>query len=237
MVISRVGELSSLLSEAYKVQADLEVQLNVAKSNLQLVISNNEMLEEALKRDNSGRSKDVGWRRWSAREGEYREQRVSEERMQQAEAVSSNPEEVQSGATTPNSAVASPSLPPAPAPAPAPTPAPQDNRFFKFRFSNSTTNLSRSSSRSGTPSGVHSPSGSGSQNPASPSIPSQNPRPTRTSKTSLRLCKRSARQERSQPTRKRRLRQNSNPSHKHCLKRQIKWWRRSASNGPRRRRN
>ncbi|KAF8875883.1 hypothetical protein CPB84DRAFT_1796295, partial [Gymnopilus junonius] len=39
--------LSNLLSEAYRVQADLEVQLNVAKSNLQL---------------------DVGWRRSSARE-------------------------------------------------------------------------------------------------------------------------------------------------------------------------
>ena len=35
---------STLLSDAYKSQAELEVQLNVAKSNLQLVISNNEML-------------------------------------------------------------------------------------------------------------------------------------------------------------------------------------------------
>ncbi|KAF8157457.1 hypothetical protein K438DRAFT_1986580 [Mycena galopus ATCC 62051] len=60
MGINRVVELSSLLSEAYKSKADLEVQLNVAKPNLQLVIANNEMLEEALK---SGGGRDVGWRR------------------------------------------------------------------------------------------------------------------------------------------------------------------------------
>ncbi|KAF8170825.1 hypothetical protein K438DRAFT_1853317 [Mycena galopus ATCC 62051] len=63
MIINRVVELSSLLSEAYKSKAELEVQLNVAKSNLQLVIANNEMLEEALK---SGGGRDVGWRRSSA---------------------------------------------------------------------------------------------------------------------------------------------------------------------------
>ncbi|KAJ6483965.1 hypothetical protein C8R45DRAFT_1075281 [Mycena sanguinolenta] len=62
MVINRVTELSSLLSEAYKSQAELELQLNVTKSNLQLVIANNEMLEEALK---SGGGRDVGWRRSS----------------------------------------------------------------------------------------------------------------------------------------------------------------------------
>ncbi|KAF7358100.1 Sec2p domain-containing protein [Mycena venus] len=62
MVINRVTELSSMLSEAYKSKAELEVQLNVAKSNLQLVIANNEMLEEALK---SGNGRDVGWRRAS----------------------------------------------------------------------------------------------------------------------------------------------------------------------------
>ncbi|KAJ7230019.1 hypothetical protein GGX14DRAFT_581896 [Mycena pura] len=62
MVINRVTELSALLSEVYKSKAELEVQLNVAKSNLQLVIANNEMLEEALK---SGNGRDVGWRRSS----------------------------------------------------------------------------------------------------------------------------------------------------------------------------
>ncbi|KAI6131604.1 hypothetical protein EDD16DRAFT_1537505 [Pisolithus croceorrhizus] len=67
-VIRRVEELSSLLKMAYKTQSELETQLNLAKSNLQLVISNNEMLEEALRRETPCSAKDVGWRRWSARE-------------------------------------------------------------------------------------------------------------------------------------------------------------------------
>ncbi|KAF7312125.1 putative exo-1,4-beta-xylosidase bxlB [Mycena indigotica] len=64
MVIGRVVEMSALLQEAYKSKAELEVQLNVAKSNLQLVIANNEMLEEAL-RSGGGNGRDVGWRRSS----------------------------------------------------------------------------------------------------------------------------------------------------------------------------
>lgn len=67
-VIRRVEELSSLLKVAYKTQSELETQLNLAKSNLQLVISNNEMLEEALRRETPCSARDVGWRRWSARE-------------------------------------------------------------------------------------------------------------------------------------------------------------------------
>ncbi|KAL4073819.1 hypothetical protein V8B97DRAFT_1936590 [Scleroderma yunnanense] len=67
-IIKRVEELSSLLRIAYKTQSELETQLNIAKSNLQLVISNNEMLEEALKRETPCSARDVGWRRWSARE-------------------------------------------------------------------------------------------------------------------------------------------------------------------------
>ena len=53
------------------MQAELNVQLNVTKSNLQLVIANNGMLEDALQRD-SGQSMDIGWRRTSVREGESR---------------------------------------------------------------------------------------------------------------------------------------------------------------------
>ncbi|KAJ7613418.1 hypothetical protein FB45DRAFT_938319 [Roridomyces roridus] len=64
MVINRVTELSKLLSDAFKSKAELELQLNVAKSNLQLVIANNEMLEEALK-SSAGSGRDVGWRRAS----------------------------------------------------------------------------------------------------------------------------------------------------------------------------
>ena len=50
----------TLLTDAYVCQAELEVQLNVAKSNLQLVISSNEMLEDAWKRESSTHSPDVG---------------------------------------------------------------------------------------------------------------------------------------------------------------------------------
>jgi len=83
MVIDRVSELSSLLNDD-KAQAEIEVQLNVAKSNLQLVIANNEMLEDALKRD-SGQSKDVGWRRTSVREEESKSRRRSLDRSYSAE--------------------------------------------------------------------------------------------------------------------------------------------------------
>lgn len=147
---------SSLLSEAYKTQADLEVQLNVAKSNLQLVIANNEMLEDALKRDTSGQSKDVGWRRTSGREAEN--PRASLERSQSVEHH------------TPSS---DPSPPPS-----ASIPTTQDNRFFKFRFSGNTNTNSRPASRPGTPSGsssqVSSPQISGVQphHLTSPSMPS-----------------------------------------------------------------
>ncbi|KAJ7578122.1 hypothetical protein C8J56DRAFT_798025 [Mycena floridula] len=61
MVIKRVGELSTMLSEAYQAQADLSDELSVCKSNLQLLIANTEMLEEALKQQ--GNRGDVGWRR------------------------------------------------------------------------------------------------------------------------------------------------------------------------------
>ena len=59
---------STLLTDAYKFQSELEVQLNVAKSNLHLVISNNEMIEDTLKRESSIQSRDVGWRRTSGRD-------------------------------------------------------------------------------------------------------------------------------------------------------------------------
>ncbi|KAF7311444.1 Sec2p domain-containing protein [Mycena kentingensis (nom. inval.)] len=77
MVIGRVVEMTTLLQEAYRSKAELEVQLNVAKSNLQLVIANNEMLEEALK-SGSSNGRDVGWRRQSGT-GAMRQQQHLEE--------------------------------------------------------------------------------------------------------------------------------------------------------------
>ncbi|KAF9482084.1 hypothetical protein BDN70DRAFT_875551 [Pholiota conissans] len=133
MVINRVTELSSMLSEAYKTQADLEVQLNVAKSNLQLVIANNEMLEDALKRDTSGQAKDVGWRRTSGRDTGA-EPRASLERSQSVDF---------------------------PADSSPPPSAAQDNRFFKFRFSSATPTAtasrppSRPESANGSPQAHH----------------------------------------------------------------------------------
>ncbi|KAF4620822.1 hypothetical protein D9613_000047 [Agrocybe pediades] len=142
MVINRVSELSNLLSEAYKTQADLEVQLNVAKSNLKLVIANNEMLEDALKRDSGGQSKDIGWRRTSSKE-EARNSRSSLDHSQAADytPVSSDPSPPPSASTSQN----------------------QDNRFFKFRFSSNPT-AARPASRPETPSGS-------SSQAASPHLP------------------------------------------------------------------
>ncbi|KAF8802700.1 hypothetical protein BYT27DRAFT_7226282 [Phlegmacium glaucopus] len=125
MVINRVSELSSLLNDAYKAKADLEVELNVAKSNLKLVIANNEMLEDALKRD-SGQSKDVGWRRTSARDGEPRSQRGSLDRSTSADYAPLPTELSPTNSGTP--------------------PQSSDNRFFKFRFSSASP-----STRPGTP--------------------------------------------------------------------------------------
>ena len=118
---------SSLLNDAYKAQAELEVQLNVAKSNLQLVIANNDMLEDALKRSDSGQSRDVGWRRTNVREGETGTQRTSLDRSNSTE-YSALPTEIVS---PPNSAT---------------PPTSSDNRFFKFKFSSMSPNV-----RPGTP--------------------------------------------------------------------------------------
>jgi len=48
------------LKSSYQTTTDLEMQLTLAESNLKLVLANNEMLEDALKRGSL--SKDVSWR-------------------------------------------------------------------------------------------------------------------------------------------------------------------------------
>ena len=131
-----------MLGEAYKTQAELEVQLNVAKSNLQLVIANNEMLEDALKRDTSGQSKDVGWRRTSGRDNDPR---ASVERSQSLDLQASLDPSPPSSASTPTSST------------PVST---QDNRFFKFRFSSSSATTSRPATRPGTPGASPNPTAS-----------------------------------------------------------------------------
>jgi hypothetical protein len=138
--------------------------LNLTKSNLQLVQSNNEMLEEALKRDTSG-SKDVGWRRASAREAEHRfsddipqnSDSYEYRRLNASPAILSPPVSDRNAMSffSPN------------------TPASgQDNRFFKFRL------VSGSSSRPATPNSMSSTVNGFAQtlhltSPSLPSLPSQ----------------------------------------------------------------
>jgi hypothetical protein len=157
-----------MLSEAYQTQADLEVQLNVAKSNLALVIANNEMLEDALRRDNAGSSKDVGWRRRSGKDGDVSGERQSLEEWQQ---VSDFPTATGADSQA-GSAATSPQIPNQPASYPPPTPNPahtaENSRFFKFRFASTG---SRPASRPSTPSGTAVSSPQVPQQAMSPTIP------------------------------------------------------------------
>jgi len=140
-----------MLSEAYKAQTELEVQLNVAKSNLKLVIANNEMLEDALKQTMSTQSKDVGWNRTNRPNSEESKgSRTNPERSQSVDIQNSSQVEPMaspsSGTTNPGS---------------------QDNRFFMFRFNTPSVTLSRPV----TPSGQAS-NGPNSSHLTSPSLPS-----------------------------------------------------------------
>jgi hypothetical protein len=146
---------SSILSEAYKTQADLEVQLNVAKSNLKLVIANNEMLEDALRQNFSSQSKEVGWNRTSTRNQLDSPKPISE-RCESLDISVTEPQTTPPADTT-SSSTANFSNPF------------QENGFFGFRFSASYP--IKSSTRPGTPSGQNSNS---PQLPhlTSPSLPS-----------------------------------------------------------------
>jgi septal ring factor EnvC (AmiA/AmiB activator) len=124
-----------MLKEAYKNQAELETSLNLAKSNLQLVQSNNEMLEEALKRDVRS-AKDVGWRRTSRREPEHKD-RSSEDAARHSDYAYIRAETSPSTAISPPMSgfgamslfSGSPTIPPTPS-------SGHDSGFFKFRFTN-----------------------------------------------------------------------------------------------------
>ncbi|KAI0674893.1 hypothetical protein C8Q78DRAFT_988687 [Trametes maxima] len=159
--ITRVEELSTMLKDAYKAQADLQTEITLAKSNLQLALANNEMLEDALKRD-PGSSRDVGWRRMSAREQTLKaeaeaDRRRSIDSLASAEPCSSSP-------TLPHP---SPGLGPEHSPMPmrsatVPSPAQgNESRFFRFRFGNGSTSTSSHPSSPRT-SGTQSPSLNGS---------------------------------------------------------------------------
>ncbi|KAF8314541.1 hypothetical protein DL93DRAFT_1077277 [Clavulina sp. PMI_390] len=58
-----------MVARLQESQSELQTTLLVTKSNLTLALSNTEMLEEALSRADSSKGKDIGWKRWSDREG------------------------------------------------------------------------------------------------------------------------------------------------------------------------
>ncbi|KAG8940849.1 hypothetical protein FRC04_005000 [Tulasnella sp. 424] len=121
-------------------EAELETSLLLANSNLTLERANNEMLEEALKREGSaGAAKDIGWKRWSEREGLKRA--ASTTGSGEIKRPSTPQQEAEdgprrrsssSGGEDSASASTSPTIPAA-VPAGSTVPA-ESSRFFKFRF-------------------------------------------------------------------------------------------------------
>jgi hypothetical protein len=102
------------------------------------MMSNNEMLEEALKRETPCSAKDVGWRRWSAREAQNM-QRVSEEEHRRSldygplneSGAPSHPANAPSVVV--NGIEPSPTTS-SPATSSATSQNNQEGRFFRFRF-------------------------------------------------------------------------------------------------------
>ncbi|OJA20514.1 hypothetical protein AZE42_01587 [Rhizopogon vesiculosus] len=142
VVMNRRDSLqSSLLKIAYKTHTELETSLSVAKSNLQLMMSNNEMLEEALRRDTPCSAKDVGWRRWSAREAQNMQRLSEEERSRSFDYGPLNESGAPSHPTNAPTVVVNgtqPSRPSTPSESPAPpsttSQSNQEGRFFRFRY-------------------------------------------------------------------------------------------------------
>lgn len=130
--------------EAYKVQTDLQTEATLAKSNLQLALANNEMLEDALKRDATDHGRDIGWRRLGAR---AQKERDAEERRRnsidspgpsspgtmspplQSPALNSAPPAQRPTAATTAATTATKA-----APSSSPVASTENNRFFRFRF-------------------------------------------------------------------------------------------------------
>lgn len=140
----------TLLQQAYKNQSDLETALTLTRSNLQLALANNEMLEEALKRSGMN-GKDVGWKRWSEREGLRRSNSVKE--YGRSEPPSSLVE-----STTPESSTPPPTSQPvssAPSSVPPPPPSQQPitttRSFFKFATLSRSSSVTAPSSKAGSP--------------------------------------------------------------------------------------
>jgi len=111
-------------------------------------MSNNEMLEEALKRETPCNARDVGWRRWSAREAQSM-QRLSEE--ERARSIDYGPLNEQGTPSHPKNAptvvvnAIQPSRPSTPSESTASSSTTsqsnQEGRFFRFRFNNGMVHL------------------------------------------------------------------------------------------------
>lgn len=135
-----------MLKEAYKAQTDLQTELTLAKSNLQMALANNEMLEDALKRD-PGHSKDVGWRRMSAREQNLKAEAEAERRRSTDSLTSTDVSSSSPTLSHPSSAVEHSPVVPRSATMPSPAvSSTSENRFFRFRFGNGAASTSRPSS-------------------------------------------------------------------------------------------
>lgn len=164
----------NLLKQSYQTSSDLETSLTLAQSNLQLSIANNEMLEDALRRNSS--SKDVGWRR-SARDQSQTPASGRNTPMQQSGRPSLDDVDARKGSLdfpTLNSASVSESgnasTPTVQTPTPTPAPPPSaDSRFFRFRFNSGRSTPTLPSSpdlANGSNTGTRPPS---SSNPPPPS--------------------------------------------------------------------
>ncbi|KAM5533740.1 hypothetical protein V8D89_012613 [Ganoderma adspersum] len=145
--INRIEELTSMLKEAYKAQTDLQTELTLAKSNLTMALANNEMLEDALKRDHPGHSKDVGWRRMSAREQQNLRVEAEAERRRSTDSLATDLSSSPTPSQPPSAVEHSPVVPrSATMPSPAPPSSTTENRFFRFRFGNGSSSASHPSS-------------------------------------------------------------------------------------------
>ncbi|KAJ3808447.1 hypothetical protein F5876DRAFT_78728 [Lentinula aff. lateritia] len=164
--MGRVGELVGLLAAAYLALTDVRVELDVTRSNLQMITANNDMLEDALKSMSNKHGTDprdvgsVGWRRSGPNPNSTAVTPSSS--STHINTISNDLTRPMNGEapTTGTSPPSSPPLPASesttqpmaipPAPTPQPAPAPQESRFFKFRF-NSTSSSSTNNSRPQTP--------------------------------------------------------------------------------------
>ncbi|KAJ3928973.1 MAG: hypothetical protein NXY57DRAFT_1041195 [Lentinula lateritia] len=164
--MGRVGELVGLLAAAYSALTDVRVELDVTRSNLQMITANNDMLEDALKSMSNKHGTDprdvgsVGWRRSGPNPNSTAVTPSSS--STHINTISNDLTRPMNG-EAPILGTSPPSSPPLPAsesitqsmaippaPTPQPAPAPQESRFFKFRF-NSTSSSSTNNSRPQTP--------------------------------------------------------------------------------------